>query len=208
MTNLRIAAQRAGAAARHIGKNEIEGRVFSEFCCVCQTELDAAGVCGEALTHLFEARRARFAGENMGLGIALRHNQGLSSRRRAGVEDFSVAGVEIHGCNLRDQLRAFVLHADAALLKCQGSSRVAGNHDASKGEQLAGLEHNAGLRKLGFCLRDDQAKVVHRLGLAVGADCAGRVKAVKANPALNHPGRVGFDECKFGGRLRDSSLSG
>ena len=87
VANLRVAAQRSGAAARHVGQHKVEGRLFRERGCVGQAAFDPVAEKGQPLAQLLQSRRAGFAGDDAGLRVALGQDQRLAAGSRAGIED-------------------------------------------------------------------------------------------------------------------------
>ncbi len=85
---------------------------------VGEAAFHAAGIRGQALAQRGEPLWAGLAGHNPRLGVALGEDERLASGRRARIEDaFRLSIAILRGARgqLRDQLRAFVLHARAAL---------------------------------------------------------------------------------------------
>ena len=204
MANFRVSAQGAGATARDIGQSQIEGGDFFEHGGIGETALNAGGVCSEAAAKLFETRRAGLAGNDTGVRIARGKDESLSARRRAGIDDAFHFLDEIFGevrGDLSDQLRAFILNAHSVFKKSRRGRDIAGEDGSSAGEQFARGELDGGLGEFGFYFGIFDAQGQAGLGLAVAADDAGRLKAVKVDPALDDPGGMGFGECEFGRRL-------
>jgi len=143
VANLGIAAQGAGAAARDVGQDNVKSGAFFEGRGVGEAALDLGSVSSKALAQPGEALRAGFAGDDADLGVAFGKDEGLAAGSGATVEN-RVRGASLP-CDFGDQLRAFILKADAALAKGRGCGDIAGEDGAGGGEQLAGDEFDAGL---------------------------------------------------------------
>jgi hypothetical protein len=206
VADLRVAAQCACAAARHVGKDKIECGVFGEGGCVGEPALDPVAKRGETLAQRLKSLGAGFAGQDACRGVALGEDEGLVAGGRAGIEN-PLGGVG--GSQFCDQLGTFVLEAQASPAKGRAASHVAGDDGAGAGKQFSGLKLNAGgcefFGSRGVLKVDSQ----DGLDLAVMAKGPGGLKAVKGCPALDQPGRVGLGESKIGGGfLGKASLRG
>ena len=194
MTDFWIAAQGAGAAAWDIGEGKIEGGVFVDCAGVGEAAFDSFAERGETLAQGLKALGAGLAGEDAGFGIALGKDEGLVAGGGATIEDFPyflVGTLAATAGEFGDQLRAFVLKAQAALIEhCAAkdvSSRIAGDYGEGGGEQLAGLQRYALCGEfLRYC-EIVNAEGEDGLDLAVMAEGLGCVDAVEAGPAFDHP---------------------
>ena len=136
VANLGIAAQGAGAAARDIGQDNVKGGAFFEGRGVGEAAFDLGSVGSKALAQPGEALGIGLAGDDAGLGIALGEDEGLAAGGGATVEN-RVRSASLPR-DFGDQLRAFILKADAALAKGRGCGYIAGEDGAGSREQLAG----------------------------------------------------------------------
>ena len=91
MTNLRIAAQRASAATRHIYERKIEHGFFFKFGCIGKPALHAIGMRGEAFAQIGKPPRTRFASDDLRVGVAFRKDERLAAGRSARIENFLLA---------------------------------------------------------------------------------------------------------------------
>jgi len=98
-----------------------------------------------------------------------------------------------------DQLGAFILQAEAAVMEGRARGDVSGNYGLRNGEQLAGLKINAFRGEFTGDDRIVNANCERWLTLAVEADSAGGFNAVVADPALDHPRGVREGESQIRG---------
>ena len=153
MANLRIAAQRSGAAARHIGQRKIEDAIFFERGCVGQAAFDAIAVAGKALAAIGRAaarsiRRQRCAPAGLRSARMSVFPPGAAQESR--IFSRSGRGLRLARRQSRHQLRAFVLKANAALAKRRRRGHISGDNCARRGQQFAGFKLNAGLGEFLF----------------------------------------------------------
>src|SRR5581483_5753818 len=182
-------------AARHISKRKIENADLVELSCIHQPAVDLPSIGSEPLTHLRKTPRAGFASHNARLRIASCKDEGFATRRCACIEDAFDSWAETltgAGGNLSDELRPLILNARATFAKCRGRCDIAGDDDASAGQQIARFELNAITRKLGLDCRALKTHRHHSLCLSVLADRACCVLAVVRTPSLNQPCRMGL----------------
>ena len=115
VANLRIAAQRAGATARHVGQDKIISRRSSVSALHRRGGIRRDPPSGARRFVICSNLAALDSQATMrACGVALGQNQRLASGRGASVED-AVSLPDSPLANLGHQLRAFVLEAHAAL---------------------------------------------------------------------------------------------
>src|SRR5215470_1503728 len=114
MANFWVTSQCSGAAARRVAQDEIILRFQLKGCNICQLEIDIPPAPQHAL-HCPEAPLTDITGGNPSIWIAFRKNRSLATGCSASIEDLLTVP-----CNLRNQLRAFILNPHPAVTK--GSS--------------------------------------------------------------------------------------
>ena len=131
MADLWIAAQRSRPAARHVGQRKIEDSIFVERRCVGVPAFNAVAVSGQTRLQLLRTAAALDSQATM-RAIGLRSARisvlppGAAQVSRI-LFTFCVASFAGAGRNLRHQLRAFVLKANAALAKRSGRRHISGD---------------------------------------------------------------------------------
>ncbi len=137
MANLRIAAQCACPAARHIGQRKVEDSIFAQRCRVGVPAFDAVADASQSIAQLRNSVRTRLAGNDSGLWIALGQNQRLASGSGTGIQNHFAAPVESPlRRDFGHQLRTFVLKSNAALVKRRRRSHISGDNRSRARQQF------------------------------------------------------------------------
>src|SRR5271157_2669719 len=104
MPDFGVPAQCAGAAARDVSQDEVEGRALGELCRICEPALDLIYAASKPVTQLFEARRAGLISKDMCIGVALGENESFPTRSGTCIEDARHFPSESSRRNFRHEL--------------------------------------------------------------------------------------------------------
>ena len=176
MADLRIAAQRSGAAARHVGQNKVIRAFISQRGCIGETAFDPVAERSQSLSHLSESLRARFARHDMGLWIALGQDQRLAAWRCAAIQNraASLARPAISATSCEPSSCSHTRPSRKAAVSCD----VAGNNGAGGGQQFAGFQNDSRLGEFFFQPGAHNARHQRRLALPV----RDRLRCVASSP--------------------------